>query len=122
MNSESNIPAGRFRRSVSADEIKASPAFATTRWTLVLAVGKGTAGEGHAALEQLCRAYWFPLYAYIRRRGHDAHSAQDLTQGFFARLLERNDLARTLPAKATEMNAKLTSYLTAVGAQLPTRK
>jgi RNA polymerase sigma-70 factor (ECF subfamily) len=79
---------------VSADEIKASPAFATTRWTLVLAVGKGTAGEGHAALEQLCRAYWFPLYAYIRRRGHDAHSAQDLTQGFFARLLERNDLAR----------------------------
>ncbi|MBL9140015.1 MAG: sigma-70 family RNA polymerase sigma factor [Verrucomicrobiales bacterium] len=45
------------------------------------------------ALEQLCRAYWFPLYAYVRRRGYDAHAAQDLTQGFFARLLERNDLA-----------------------------
>lgn len=65
--------------------------FATTRWTLVLAAGD--AGTAHEALEQLCRLYWFPLYAYVRRRGHDAHAAQDLTQGFFARLLERNDLA-----------------------------
>lgn len=79
---------------MSADEIRESPAFATTRWTLVLTAGEGASDEGHEALEQLCRAYWFPLYAYIRRRGHDAHSAQDLTQGFFARLLERKDLAR----------------------------
>lgn len=68
-----------------------SPVFATTRWTLVLAAGD--ARTSHEALEQLCGAYWYPLYAYIRRRGHDAHAAQDLTQGFFARLLERNDLA-----------------------------
>lgn len=68
-----------------------SPVFATTRWSLVLAAGD--ADSGREALEQLCRAYWFPLYAYIRRRGHDADAAQDLTQGFFARLLERNDLA-----------------------------
>lgn len=53
----------------------------------------GDDSTAHEALEQLCRAYWFPLYAHIRRRGHDAHAAQDLTQGFFARLLERNDLA-----------------------------
>ena len=71
---------------------RGAAAFATTRWTLVLAAG-GDAGAGQAALEQLCRTYWFPLYAYVRRRGHDSPDAQDLTQGFFARLLERNDLA-----------------------------
>ncbi len=75
----------------------ASPApgavFATTRWTMVLSAGAGSSAHGDEALEQLCRAYWFPLYAHIRRRGHGADAAQDLTQGFFARLLERNDLA-----------------------------
>lgn len=76
------------------DESRSSPAFATTRWTLVLTAGGDASADGHEALEQLCRVYWFPLYAYIRRRGHDPHTAQDLTQGFFARLLERNDLAR----------------------------
>ncbi len=70
-----------------------SPVFATTRWSLVLAAGDDASAHGREALEQLCRAYWFPLYAFIRRRGHDADAAQDLTQGFFARLLERNDLA-----------------------------
>ncbi len=79
---------------VAAEESRSSPAFATTRWTLVLAAGDGASSEGHLALDQLCQAYWFPLYAYVRRRGYDAHAAQDLTQGFFARLLERNDLAR----------------------------
>lgn len=68
-----------------------SAVFATTRWTLVLAAGQGDTAQ--EALEHLCRTYWFPLYAFIRRRGHDPHAAQDLTQGFFARLLERNDLA-----------------------------
>lgn len=70
-----------------------SPVFATTRWTLVLAAGDDVSPQGREALEQLCRGYWFPLYAYVRRRGHDADAAQDLVQGFFARLLERNDLA-----------------------------
>ena len=70
-----------------------SPVFATTRWTLVLAAGDDVSPQGREALEQLCRRYWFPLYAYVRRRGHDADAAQDLVQGFFARLLERNDLA-----------------------------
>jgi RNA polymerase sigma factor (sigma-70 family) len=70
-----------------------SPTFPTTRWSLVLAAGGDTSTQGREALEQLCRAYWFPLYAHIRRHGHDAHAAQDLTQGIFARLLERNDLA-----------------------------
>ncbi|MBN8248402.1 MAG: sigma-70 family RNA polymerase sigma factor [Verrucomicrobia bacterium] len=79
---------------VSGDASRTSPAFATTRWTLVLAAGDEASSDGREALEQLCRGYWFPLYAYIRRRGHDPHTAQDLTQGFFARLLERNDLGR----------------------------
>jgi RNA polymerase sigma-70 factor (ECF subfamily) len=71
-----------------------SPVFATTRWTLVLAAGDDPGSpQRREALEQLCHAYWFPVYAYVRRRGHDAHAAEDLTQGFFARLLERNDLS-----------------------------
>lgn len=70
-----------------------SPVFATTRWTLVIAAGDAANPVGAEALEELCRAYWFPLYAFIRREGYDADRAQDLTQGFFALLLERNDLA-----------------------------
>jgi RNA polymerase sigma-70 factor (ECF subfamily) len=67
--------------------------FATTRWSLVLAAGRPNSQQSSAALATLCETYWYPLYAYIRRRGHDADDAQDLTQAFFARLLEKNDLA-----------------------------
>jgi RNA polymerase sigma factor (sigma-70 family) len=67
--------------------------FATTRWSLVLAAGRPNSPQASAALATLCETYWYPLYAYIRRRGHDADDAQDLTQAFFTRLLEKNDLA-----------------------------
>jgi len=60
--------------------------FVTTRWTVVLAAGRG----GRTALEELCGAYWYPLYAYVRRRGRAKEDAEDLTQAFFARLLEKN--------------------------------
>ena len=63
--------------------------FATTRWTVVRAAGASVAG----ALESLCTAYWFPLYAYVRRRGFSKEDAEDLTQAFFAKLLERRDFA-----------------------------
>ena len=66
--------------------------FATTHWTVVLAVGCGHTPQSDRALEELCRAYWFPLYAYVRRRGHTKEDAEDLTQAFFARFLERNYL------------------------------
>lgn len=66
--------------------------FMTTRWTLVNAAGDGSDAPARDALAELCQAYWPPLYAYLRRRGHDAEEAQDLTQGFFARLLERRDI------------------------------
>src|SRR6185312_471387 len=67
--------------------------FATTRWSLIAAAQDASAPAARQALADLCSAYWFPVYAYVRRRGHDHHAAQDLTQGFFARLLEKKDLA-----------------------------
>ena len=66
--------------------------FATTHWTVVLAAGRGSSPQADVALEELCRTYWYPLYAYVRRQGHSREDAEDLTQGFFARLLEKNYL------------------------------
>ena len=67
--------------------------FPPTRWTLVLAAGRSHTARAQRALSELCETYWYPLYAFIRRRGHAAHDAQDLTQAFFARLLEKHALA-----------------------------
>jgi DNA-directed RNA polymerase specialized sigma24 family protein len=66
--------------------------FATTRWTVVLTAGRGRTPQADLALEELCRTYWYPLYAYIRRHGHTREDAEDLTQSFFARFLTRNYL------------------------------
>src|SRR5262245_36612945 len=66
--------------------------FATTQWNVVLAARDGTETEVQRALESLCEAYWYPLYAFVRRRGHEADEARDLTQAFFADLLGRNFL------------------------------
>jgi RNA polymerase sigma-70 factor (ECF subfamily) len=66
--------------------------FATTHWTVVLAAGHSGSQQANVALEELCRTYWYPLYAYVRRHGHSREDAEDLTQGFFARLLEKNYL------------------------------
>ena len=73
--------------------------FRTTHWSVVCLAGQSDAPGAREALETLCRNYWYPLYAYTRRRGHGPEEAQDLTQEFFARLLERNDLARADPDK-----------------------
>jgi RNA polymerase sigma-70 factor (ECF subfamily) len=67
--------------------------FATTHWTVVLAAGKRHTPQSDGALEELCRTYWFPLYAYVRRRGYSKEDAEDLVQAFFARFLEKNYLA-----------------------------
>jgi len=66
--------------------------FATTRWTIVLAAGGRGTPQADVALEELCRTYWYPLYVYVRRHGHSREDAEDLTQAFFARLLEKNFL------------------------------
>ncbi|MAG94795.1 MAG: RNA polymerase subunit sigma-24 [Planctomycetaceae bacterium] len=68
--------------------------FATTRWSVVLAAGSADADD---ALSTLCETYWYPLYAYVRRQGRSAEDAQDLTQGFFTRLLEKHDLKTVRP-------------------------
>jgi RNA polymerase sigma factor (sigma-70 family) len=68
--------------------------FVTTHWSVVLTAGRSDTTRAQAALARLCQAYWYPLYAYVRCRGHEAHDAQDLTQEFFARLLEQKWLAQ----------------------------
>lgn len=68
--------------------------FVTTHWSVVLSASEQASPASDEALEKLCRTYWHPLYAYVRRRGNSPANAQDLTQEFFARLLERNWLAR----------------------------
>jgi len=67
--------------------------FSTTQWTLVLAAGKVGSAEAEEALASLCSRYWYPVFAFIRRRGHSFEEAQDLTQSFFARLIEKRDFA-----------------------------
>jgi RNA polymerase sigma factor (sigma-70 family) len=62
----------------------------TTRWSVVIAGGDRATPDARDALAQLCSAYWYPIYAYVRRQGHHANEAQDLTQSFFARLLEKH--------------------------------
>ena len=67
--------------------------FATTHWSLVVAAGRRSSPAAAAALGDLCQRYWYPLYVYVRRRVADVNEARDLTQEFFARLLEKNTLA-----------------------------
>lgn len=69
------------------DEPVRNRAFATTHWSLIVQATGGATGESGAALAELCRTYWYPLYSYARRRGHSEEDAKDLTQGFFAKLL-----------------------------------
>jgi DNA-directed RNA polymerase specialized sigma24 family protein len=73
-------------------EAMANRWFATTHWSVVLAAAGTSSPGSDGALERLCRTYWYPLYAFIRRKGDGAHEAEDLTQGFFARFLARRDL------------------------------
>src|SRR3954464_12732041 len=73
--------------------------FVTTHWSVVMAAGRGDSTRARAALEKLCRNYWYPLYAFVRRLGHGAHDAEDLVQGFFAVCLEKNYLIAADQAK-----------------------
>ena len=86
----------------------ASPVFVTTRWSLVLEAGRDAASS-EAALGQLCAAYWYPIYHFVRRQGRSTHDAQDLTQEFFARLLTRNWIAQ-----ADQSRGRFRSFLLVV--------
>lgn len=88
----------------------AAARFATTRWSLVRAANHGPEDTVRRALEELCQAYWYPLYAYSRRRGHEPADAEDLTQGFFAQLLQRDDLAKADPARGRFRTFLLTAF------------
>lgn len=90
---------------MAKSDIAASPSsgspcdFRTTHWSVVLAAGDSASPQAEAAIEKLCRAYWFPLYSFIRRQGHDAHEAQDLTQEFFCRFLQSQALGDVDPGR-----------------------
>ena len=81
-------------------------AFVTTHWSVVLTAAHPDTTRACAALEKLCQTYWYPLYAYVRRRGQSPEAAQDLTQAFFARLLERRWLDR-----ADQQRGRFRSFL-----------
>jgi RNA polymerase sigma factor (sigma-70 family) len=83
--------------------------FPTTRWTLVVAAGDPQRNEARSALVDLCENYWYPLYAFLRRRGYPADQAQDLTQEFFVRMLEGRYLDRADPEKGRFRAFLLTS-------------
>jgi len=88
--------------------------FRTTHWSVVLAAREPNAPQAAAALAGLCHTYWYPLYAFVRRKGHSPHDAQDLTQSFFARLLEKNYLAQADRERGrfrTYLLAALTHFL-----------
>jgi RNA polymerase sigma-70 factor (ECF subfamily) len=86
-----------------------SSQFPTTRWSLVVAAGDPRLKEARSALVSLCENYWYPLYAYLRRRGYSADEAQDLTQEFFVRVLEGRYLDRADPEKGRFRSFILTS-------------
>lgn len=78
---------------------RGSADFNPTRWSLIRRAGGSDGAVARVALEELCRAYWFPLYAFARRKGLDAHEAQDVVQSFFARLIEKRDLDALSPER-----------------------
>src|SRR5512136_175075 len=87
-------------------EVAHQAVFATTHWSVVLAAGRSDAPQAQASLEKLCQTYWYPLYAYVRRRGYAEADAKDLTQGFFAWLLERHWLEQ-----ADQQRGRFRSFL-----------
>src|SRR5262245_50836797 len=92
---------------MNCQDMTAGREFRTTHWSLVLEAGVSS-DRGRNALETLCRTYWYPLYAFVRRRGFDQPSAEDLTQEFFARLLESGGLAA-----ASQERGRFRSFLLA---------
>jgi RNA polymerase sigma factor (sigma-70 family) len=91
------------------------PQFYTTQWSLIVAAAGAAGGASQAALAELCGAYWYPIYAFIRRRGYSADDARDLTQAFFAALLEKGYLADADPDRGRFRAFLLTAVARFVG-------
>src|SRR5262245_5014248 len=94
---------------LSPGKVPANGAFCTTHWSAVLAARDGSSAHAEKALAELCQTYWYPLYAYVRRRGNDPTEAEDLTQAFFARLLEKNYIGSVTPGVGRFRSFLLTS-------------
>jgi RNA polymerase sigma-70 factor (ECF subfamily) len=112
----------RGNRSFSTGRVKTmndpdplpSASFPTTLWTVVLYAGQARPAQAHAALAQLCQDYWYPLYSFVRHRGYSPHDSQDLTQAFFAQLLEKRALGCVDPEQGrfrTFLLAALKNFL-----------
>ncbi len=94
---------------MSAPDHSLNASFPSTHWTLVHALQNGNPEDAAAAMEELCKGYWYPIYAFLRRSGHAAHDAEDLTQAFFHRLITENALL-----SAQQEAGKLRSWLLGV--------
>src|SRR5436190_15162015 len=101
----SSVPIDDQVTSLTGIGVNGGAAFTTTHWSVVL-TAQSESPAAREALEKLCRTYWWPLYGYVRRQGYSPEEAQDLTQGFFALLLERRDLD-----VARREKGRLRSYL-----------
>src|SRR5215203_3276161 len=88
------LPADAKSRWISAmnSAPENSPVFTTTHWSMVIEASQGESRQADEALEKLCRAYWYPIYIFLRRSGWNGHDAEDLTQAFFERVLEKDYL------------------------------
>jgi DNA-directed RNA polymerase specialized sigma24 family protein len=115
------MPEPELRLETSA----ASASFPTTLWSVVLRAGTNTDTEARAALESLCRCYWYPLYTFARRQGRDHHDAEDCTQGFLAQMLAADGLQRARPERGrfrTFLLAGLRNFLTSEWRRMQTAK
>ena len=106
----SKVPARMPAHEQSSLAAPGARVFATTLWTVVLQAG-GPTSEGSAhALERLCRTYWYPVYSFVRRSGAAPHDAEDLTQGFFAHLLDKDMIAKADRERGRFRNFLLASF------------
>ena len=99
-------------------DIKKDPTFTSTHWSQVVTAADASSPRAAEALAQLCRTYWYPLYAFVRRQGHSKEDAEDLTQGFFEMLLTRNAL-KTVRADRGKLRSFLLSALQNLGYHRP---
>ena len=96
--------------------------FCTTRWTMVLQAGDCDSPQREAVLAELLQAYWYPLYGFIRRQGYEAHAAEDLMQGFVARLLEKDSLRGVQQGRGRFRNFLLVSLRNYLASQVERSK
>src|SRR5256885_9869194 len=96
-------------KSAQDREERQGQSFTTTHWSVVATAADTSGPHAHEALEKLCQIYWYPLYAYVRRQGHSPEDAQDLTQEFFTRFLEKKSFRLASPARGRFRTFLLTS-------------